>query len=53
VVSKRDAINAILASRYPATADKHADASLEGVNKVLIEGTVLRLVDGVPQLGPR
>jgi hypothetical protein len=53
VVSKRDAINAILASRYPATADKHSDASLEGVNKVLIEGAVLRLVDGVPQLGPR
>ncbi len=53
VASKREEINAILASRYPAAAEKGSEVTLDGVNKAPINGAMLRLVNGVPQLGSR
>jgi hypothetical protein len=53
VASKRDAINAVLAARYPASGVQRSDRTLESVNEALVKSTVLRLVDGVPQLGTR
>lgn len=53
VASKRGAINAILASRYPSAADKRSGAALDDVNEALVNGTALRLVNGVPQLASR
>jgi hypothetical protein len=53
VASKREAINAILASRYPASAERKSDATLDSVNKALVNGAPLSLVNGVPQLGSR
>ncbi len=53
VVSKRNEINVVLANRYPASGVVRSDASVESVNQVLVEDTVLRLVDGIPQLGSR
>ncbi|MGE4063511.1 MAG: hypothetical protein AB7E79_09100 [Rhodospirillaceae bacterium] len=53
VVSKRAAINAVLATRYPAKGVKRSDATIADVNEALVEDSVLKLVDGVPQLGPR
>ncbi len=53
VASKRDAINAVLASRYPASGERKSDATLDSVNKALVDGAPLSLVNGVPQLGSR
>lgn len=53
VAAKREAINAVLARRYPASGIKRSDAIVEGVNNALAEDFVLRMVDGVPQLGSR
>jgi len=53
VESKRAAINAILASRYPATGGPSTGSTIDRVNQALAAGSVLRLVDGSPQLGPR
>jgi len=53
VASRRAAINAVLATRYPASGIKRSDAVVEGVNDALAAGFSLRLVDGVPQLGSR
>lgn len=53
VSSKRDAINAVLASRYPASGVQRSNGTLESVNEALAKSTILRLVDGVPQLGSR
>jgi len=53
VASKREEINAVLASRYPASADRKSDVTLDSVNKALVDGAVLSLVNGVPQLGTR
>lgn len=52
VESKRTEINAILASRYPAISAPSTGSAIDRVNQALA-GSVLRLVDGSPQLGPR
>lgn len=52
VESKRAEINAILASRYPAIGGPSTGSAIDRVNQALA-GSVLRLVDGSPQLGPR
>lgn len=51
VESKRAAINAILASRYPAVSGPSTGSTIDRVNQALAAGSVLRLVDGSPQLG--
>jgi len=52
VESKRAEINAILASRYPAIGGPSTGSAIDRVNQALA-GSVLRLVDGSPQLVPR
>ena len=52
VVSKLDAINAILAQRYPAVAPEPTGTTLDQVNQAL-QGMALRVVGGVPVIAPR
>lgn len=52
VESKRAELNAILASRYPAIGGPSTGSAIDRVNQALA-GSVLRLVDGSPQLAPR
>ena len=52
VESKRAAINAKLAERYPAVMPEPTGTTLDKVNGALA-GNVLRIVNGVPQMGPR
>lgn len=52
VVSKLDAINAILAQRYPAVAPEPTGTTLDKVNQAL-QGMALRVVGGVPQIGAK
>lgn len=51
IESKRNAINAILAKRYPAADSKRSETTLDSVNQSLAAGSTLRIVNGVPQLG--
>ncbi|MDP1588993.1 MAG: hypothetical protein Q8M07_14680 [Prosthecobacter sp.] len=53
VASKREDINAILALQYPANSERRLDTSVESINKALTATSTLRLINGVPQLGPR
>jgi hypothetical protein len=53
IASKRDAINAVLAKRYPPSGVQRSEGAVESVNQALVTGFVLRMVDGVPQLGTR
>jgi hypothetical protein len=53
VAAKRDAINTVLARRYPASGVQRSEGVVESVNQALVTGFVLRIVDGIPQLGSR
>lgn len=52
VVSKLDAINDILARRYPSVTPEPTGSTLDQVNGAL-GNYVIRIVNGVPTLGPR
>lgn len=53
VAAQLAAINAVLAKRYPPNGATRAGGTLNDVNEALIEGHVLQMVDGIPQLGSR
>jgi len=53
VESKRAAINAILASRYPASSTPSSGSTIDRVNQALSGSFALGLVNGSPQLAPR
>ena len=52
VASKVPELNAILAARYPSVSAPPTGSAIDRVNQALA-GSVLRLVDGSPQLGSR
>ena len=52
IEAKREALNAVLALRYPAVMPPPSGSALSLVNQALA-ANVLRLVNGVPQLAPR
>ena len=51
LASKIEAINAVLAARYPARTSRRSENAFDEVDKALSTTTTLRLVNGVPQLG--
>ena len=53
IEAKREALNAVMALRYPAVMPPPSGSALSMVNSILASGNTLRLVNGVPVLGQR
>ena len=53
VASKLEAINEVLARRYPQVAPPLSGSTLDQVNGALGGSYVLRMVNGAPAIGPR